>query len=1199
MSDDEGRLFLRVWPRTWSKKQARFRFDVEILPDGQTYIDHNLNLKIPALKKNLIFDGLDIDPQELLKHNQFLDVMELIESDKTYTSKTYASFNEEKTNQLTSFADVIQTEHNAEVDHAKELLDNHKYKEGLNFLEKLERRIWNDSSSIIRYRILANKAVAFSAIGKNEEAGKLFVQAYQFNEEDEKAYVNRAIGHMLLNQDSEARKYANKALEKNPQNAQAYSVLVNTTPEYETLENTINFVPENIRKTTPVAYALAQFSERKQLFEEALYWQSIANSNENKAYSNNPDIIAKEAIIIIKSYQSRTEVMNAIHIPTEDFEKLKKAINQLTISLEEIKNSETIKYRTNWLLYRALAYRLIGELDKAILDTEDLVRIQPENILFKKQLGFMNHVKGNHTRVIEILSDFVGTIEIPEIDLILAGSYFNSGDSEKAKDLLYNLLLRELPQSLKEECYYFLIQIALKNKDYETAKKITLDLRSRNPTNVGHIVQAARVEKFAGNLENAKSLLHEALECIEEHTSYEQILELADGLYSLERYHEAWPLYEKVLDIKTSSSLVSQLIHSYYMSNEFKKALNACQVIPVEKKHPNIIQFELSILEMIGDLDQAEMIAQTYLDVFENDYLIWARLVTIWFRKDETSKIDDFANKKFSVKELDLASGFQVCRILLQREKYEKAISLAYELRRENINDAKAHTYYTRLLLSGSKGLSAYLSNPTVSALGTAINIVSSLGVSSWYVLEDREDINIHIQEISIDEDLGKKLSGKICGEEFTFSEGRVSTVTAKVVEIKNKFTYALHSSMSLLKERFPNENDIEILPFSVKKIHEFVKERQEFVEEIEALYHQSSFPIGTISKVIGRSVIDIWLGLSATERGVNICRGTAEELKSSLDTIKTARAAVALDITSLLTLSELQLYDVWSTFFETIYVSPTTVDILTQGIADASSSETRDFLTIHQDGSDLVKNSVSSNDIERHISSLQKIKDWIKDHCSIVPSRDLLNWPNGKELTENLGSSFLETILIAKERNIPLFSDDLGIRILASSSDIQVKGFWIQPVLMLAQTEGLISEENYHECLLKLIKLKYTHLHLNGKTIHYAAKASDWKIQSVFAMALELIASPQMEITSVVRVVIEFIFDLYQQPILPFQRDQIIIFILDKIHDERDYQKVLPLVRSKIREVFWLVPIYKDQLDRLVSAWELQKVRPIRLNLI
>lgn len=171
---------------------------------------------------------------------------------------------------------ILTSEHQAEIDHSRDLLKNHKPKNALEYLEKLKSRIWSNTQPIVKYRLLTNIGSARLSLGQEKDAAILFIEALQYNPEDEKALCNKALGHLLLGQLEDAKTFVNKVLSKNPANDLANSILIQTFPDSKSLEDIITGVPEAYRNSPEVAYAISHFARKKKTLLEAKKWLEIA-----------------------------------------------------------------------------------------------------------------------------------------------------------------------------------------------------------------------------------------------------------------------------------------------------------------------------------------------------------------------------------------------------------------------------------------------------------------------------------------------------------------------------------------------------------------------------------------------------------------------------------------------------------------------------------------------------------------------------------------------------------------------------------------------------------------------------------------------------------------------------------------------------------------------------------------------------------
>ena len=164
---------------------------------------------------------------------------------------------------------TVATEHQSQIDNARDLIKKGRPGSALDLLEDLKQRIWTNASPIVKYHILTNIAATQFALNKEEEGAKLLLKAFQYNPEDETALSNRALAHFLLGETEKAADYAKKALDKSPVNTNAHVILVEISSDEETLEEVIDKVPEYLRKVPQIAYAISNIAKQRQNLERS------------------------------------------------------------------------------------------------------------------------------------------------------------------------------------------------------------------------------------------------------------------------------------------------------------------------------------------------------------------------------------------------------------------------------------------------------------------------------------------------------------------------------------------------------------------------------------------------------------------------------------------------------------------------------------------------------------------------------------------------------------------------------------------------------------------------------------------------------------------------------------------------------------------------------------------------------------------
>jgi tetratricopeptide (TPR) repeat protein len=1102
--------------------------------------------------------------------------------------------------QVTADVSAVAQEYKAELDQAKELIDNFRPKEALDYLEKLEKRIPANLGGLARYLLLANKAVANAAIGEIHKAGALFIEAYQYNRDAEKAICNKAIGHLLLGERQQAIALAKQVLERNPASSKAYEVLTHCASPAESLDQIIEQIPGPIRLTEEVACAIAHQAREKKDLKASIYWLEIALEKSGKR--RKPDLLANLGANLVESLADKFEVVSGIQVGPEDKATLDRAVNLLTEALNAVMHTETMRYRVPWLANRAAAYRLLGEIDSAWTDIESALRIEPDNAGYLKRKAVLLYEKKEFDQAFGTLNGILGDPSVPETALVLAEMLHQRGKNEDAIRTLEDFVAGDILAEHREEATRMLLRIHLGRGDFEGARRISSSMRATDPRRVLNLVEAARVERAAGDLAAASRLLDEARNHASDSTPSRDLIELASELYLVERYTDAWPILENVTDVKLPGPLTQRLLQSYYLSGEFEKALAACKSIPEKPGNAFAAQIEVSILEDMGDLRSAVAVCERYLKLCPDDLPLRVRLATTHFRLGEFGSVDAFLDSNIAVEGLPLDVGLQVAGLYAERGRSQRSLEIAYELRRKYFDDGEAHLRYIGLFFTREKELDPWLEKATV-AEDTAVSLKDDAGDLQWYVLEKRADASVARHELSIDSPLAAKLLGKKVSDQVVISDSSFCQTNVTITEIKSKYVHALHQSLSLIPVRFDQTPGLKRMSVqasaggegsdeAVRAILDMVTERDKLIREAEKLYMEGRAPIGTLAGLIRKNVIDIWDGLAGShQRGILCCLGTPDERERAVRLI-TDHRGVVIDITALLTCERLQILGLAKKVFGELLVGQSTLDLLQEAVSERGKFGSRPFMTISKEGENFYRRDFSPEDIRRDIERLQRLMEWIRNNCTIAPCRALIKLEKERrgQIEKVIGRAFLETLLIAQEHHCPLYSDDLGTRGVGSK-EYGIDGFWTQALAIYAVGTGQIREEEYNDLAIKLAVWNFRYTTINSSVLVQSARQSEWVNREPFTSIVNTLSGTHVELRSGVNVASGFIFLLWRQLITDFQRDVLIMAVLDALTQQRKTDEVLRLLEVAVREQFRLLPLAETHVRQVMTAWRSLKL--------
>jgi predicted nucleic acid-binding protein len=528
-----------------------------------------------------------------------------------------------------------------------------------------------------------------------------------------------------------------------------------------------------------------------------------------------------------------------------------------------------------------------------------------------------------------------------------------------------------------------------------------------------------------------------------------------------------------------------------------------------------------------------------------------------------------------------------------------RALEIAYVLRKNSPRNGDAHTTYIGIFFDREKSLDDQLS-PKVVGIDTAVAVEEVGSPKHWYVIE--ENPGSDKDALSPNDPLAKRLMGKKINDEIVQDKGKPSETKLKIMEIKSKYVHALHETMAMFPHFFGEGDNPPLKRFTVKtdpnaeeetrsqlmQVLDSTVGRDEHILRVQKLYEEGKLTIGTFANLIGRDPITIWGGLVNNPRiGIRCCAGTQGERQDAIKTVRESKT-VAADLTALLTLGNIDRLNLLRDSFKEVFVAQSTIDILTQEIAQKSGLGSKGFMTVWKEGGQYFRQEVTEEDIQKQITFLQKIKDWIATNCTVAPMTEILKLPKEQRerLYETIGACFVDTMMIAKERSCPLYSDDHGTRAIAQN-DFAVKGFWTQVLAIIAVEKGLITLDDLEKINVSLCEMHYRHTTISGKTLLYAAKSVGWINNGAFAKVLAGITGLSIELGSAMGVAVEFFYQLWKEPaISDLQRESLVFTALDAIAQQKNRIEVIKYAGVLIPARFRLSPVAGTHLLKLVAAW-------------
>ena len=1095
----------------------------------------------------------------------------------------------------------LKSEYEAELNDSRDLINEYKPLVALEFLNRLRDRVWSKADSNTRYRLLTNIGASNIALDDIQEGAKCFIEALQYNSKDEKALLNAALGHIILEQQEEAKQFVRTVLKCNPASSRAYSMLVQSKID-QPYETVLDRVPKAHRNSPEVAFELGKMAahhgklkEAKKWLERGIEWESA-------------DVIEIQVVlgfVLVEMLPDGMEGFIVGQIDEDTQSIIDRIIELFTEAWEKVKDTDLKSVKHAWIAQRGIILRLKKEYEQAAKDLDIAIELCPENPVYKKFRAIIALESGDVQKAKVLFEELISSKQ-PGVVIPLANIYSRIGQPDYAIKILKDYIEQDPGHNLIEEVKRSLVYTYLEKGDLNNAEGLVNKMRAGDPTNILYLVVAAKILVEKGQKPDALSLLQEARDYALDTGSIRERDAVAEELQKLEQYSDAMALYENIADRTQYTPLTQKLLWCYYQTGELGQALEICQNI-LQQKEPSseIIELAAGIQEELGNLSKSRRLCERYLAVHPDDELMRLRKASLDFRTQALDEVDRYLQSDIDTSKLDLGNILCLTEIYSARGHRRKTIDMLYETLRKHYNDGQAHEKYIFECLLRNQGDDAWL-NATQADVDTAICVEDESGKRIWYVIEDREDVEIDRGEIRPSHQIAQQLLGKSVGEEIVLRDSPLGVKKGKIVEIKSKYVHACCDSMENFETRFPDasglyqltiqgldSDDQEYIWQQFEPFLKIVRERKALVNKAVDVYSKGRLPIGTFADRLGEHPLDAWIALMRQpDPGIQCCQGTAAERNIALDLLENPNVKLVIDLTSLMTIHLIGLQDCVVSTFGKFLIAQSTIDEIQNCIIARGGRQSQGFSGLTHERGHYVHTKISKKVIQSQVEYLKKILRWIRKNCEVTPIKALesMDRHQREDREKLLGKSFFDSALIALEHNHVLFSDDLHLRSIGKldkyDTEYCTNGVWTQVVLEICTKRGHLKKDEYIKAVIQLVTANYHHTMIDSDTIIEAARQSEWQLDSPLDRILRTLSGKYCDEDPAIGVAVNFVYQLWREPFMPYSNRTLIFAVLDAITEERDRRAVLAKFMQAINNKFYLLPLAIKEIEKTVRAW-------------
>ena len=745
---------------------------------------------------------INSNPDLISKYCGGLTTMSLINKSLDKTTKTI-------TKEIKQLGDQVDSKNTYKENMrlAKDFINSNNPSAAVKVLNRINEEFGSNLEPKEKYDLLASLGVAYIKLGQDTKASRLFLEAFQYNSEDDKALSWKAYAHLHFKEYKEAVDWATKSITKNPTNTSAYSTLIQASRYLGIVEETISQIPAYNKIKPEVALAISHTFFKLNDLEKA---EQYANKGIENSDKKEPELLTQVGLINLHKVTSDPLVKSGERITPQQMKQLELAVSSFTEAWEAIQEPDIRRSQVNIIVHRGVAKRTMGKNSDAVSDFEIAFDIAPDDIYATYHKAFsdlQNSVVDEKVKVSMLKN--IESKELPQIPIVFATmceieNKLKEG-TEGLEKVITNYPNHPLILDLNEQLAYLYI----KSGEIEKAITFLKELQQKYPDNLMYKIREVQVSFENSKIDKGvyKYNLGLIKDQVDKNATYREILTLADEYYSLEQYFEASEMYEKIADINSVSPMTRKLLACYSQSNQLEKARELCKHLRSKNGAiDGITHNEIGLHFNAKDFKSGIDACNSLLEKDPSDLEARINLAILNYHIGKEDFLKDIVSIDLS--KISNLSPEILCKLSdLYREAQEgfKSISIIYETRRLNPKDKEVNKTYVKNYLFSASSSKIDFSVKTVQP-DVAIQIEWESGNKNWYVIEEREQVVEPINEINLSHPLYLVARGKTIGDSVEISTKYTSVQKGKILDIKSKYFHACYQCVDYLQVNFPDD---------------------------------------------------------------------------------------------------------------------------------------------------------------------------------------------------------------------------------------------------------------------------------------------------------------------------------------------------------------------------------------------------------
>lgn len=1070
---------------------------------------------------------------------------------------------------------------NAQIDQIRDLLNQGRPRTALTMFDALEKRLTPQHSGAIRARVRANRGFAYLKLGDEARAGALLLEAYELDPEDPKIKANRLLGFALAGDPNRALEEAARLIAEDPSYEAAASIAYGAA-EMGAAGDPDTFVPRDLWLAESVAPARIGALRRR---ENKAWWVAAAEAHARWPEDSHLARLAGEAILdeaIKQRGEQRTANAGAFST------RIEVAAGLLQQHWDEVRTYENAAEKS-WLgvgLNLITAYRLLRDGERADSVAAQVLAVAPNDA---DALNAAAHVDLLQDRDDAAIAKMTRTPEGVGRTLVLLMAFGSKGDWPAIVDLATPERIAMIQGEDRQLADAMLLRArAETGVDTDLGREIEAVL-ARWPNSLNMLVTVTEVaQRHVPDL--APELLTRTLAALGPMThpveramlaelalksdDYETAILALDGHVATNQ--DTAPL--RWLALAFANAATRPRTHTFFTS-----------LAPDLLAQPRYARLAGAAEAARGDLHGAEEHLRRAIAGDPADLRAHMILHSVLMRDDRADEaaavirgFDETAAEGSPLELMRLAS------LLRHHHEDARALALGYQIASVNRNDREVVELYPNLIFFSEE-------------LPEEVRRSGTVAPGCWFDLEgeDVQDVSGIVQEgqtpevssYAPDHPLARAVLGRSPGDEVILSQNFGPDRRYRVREVKHRSIWLLQDITRSHATRFPESTSMGEMTMkddNIGPVLDFARRTSEQGLSILAAYSKLAVPLEVLAELHHRSVLSIAELIPQLGGEIRTCLGSEEERQEAM--IRAAKSkglGAALDTLTVWCAHHLELLPALAKHFGYLAVAQSTLDQLIKLRERERSNLGREYMTLGFEGDQAVRQIHTPEDTQRRIEMIEGAIAAVRAHCRILPVDGTDDHELNRFVHRETIRTMLDPVLLARQHNLYLLSDDLHLRQISGSYGGHRSG-WLQAVTQLLRDHGDLPSAVYARSVGHFAARKHGHVSLDGGTLFDLATLGQSEATALFEFASDYIGGPRAEIVSHSAAVADFCARVWVTDLPSWQQGRFCGILITKLLRGRmlQWREVLGIVQTMLRYMPFSAERRTDLARQYLTDW-------------